>query len=253
MGSPQRPGAARPAGHVTHNVRSLVAASRRLRRMPGADNLRLPCPGGTGQGASPPSVRAFRNSSGRTQMGWDRGVEQFEQIRRDREREGLSIREPARRYGVHRRAVRPALASPLPPQRKAPERRPAPKLGPIVSGPRRSRSSAPPTAPLRNGSAAHHQLSIKQEKPRRGWGHFKPSRRPRASSTAAATVPSTSSACRRRSRTWSCACSCSAGASGAGTFHGSRRRASRTASSRRQGVEARARGAELADVVCYAV
>jgi transcriptional regulator with XRE-family HTH domain len=56
-------------------------------------------------------------------------VEQFEQIRRDRQREGLSIRELARRHGVHRRAVLQALASPLPP-RKAPERRPAPKLGP---------------------------------------------------------------------------------------------------------------------------
>jgi transposase len=57
-------------------------------------------------------------------------VEQFEQIRRDWEREGLSIRELARRHGVHRRAVRQALASPLPPPRKAPEQRPAPKLGP---------------------------------------------------------------------------------------------------------------------------
>jgi transposase len=57
-------------------------------------------------------------------------VEQFEQIRREREREGLSIRELARRHGVHRRAVRQALASPLPPPRKRPEGRPAPKLGP---------------------------------------------------------------------------------------------------------------------------
>jgi transposase len=57
-------------------------------------------------------------------------VEQFEQIRRDREREGLSIRELARRHGVHRRMVRQALASPLPPPRKSPEARPAPKLGP---------------------------------------------------------------------------------------------------------------------------
>src|SRR5215217_189642 len=56
-------------------------------------------------------------------------VELFERIRRDREREGLSIRELARRHGVHRRAVRQALASPLPPSRKQPERRPAPKLG----------------------------------------------------------------------------------------------------------------------------
>jgi transposase len=57
-------------------------------------------------------------------------VEQFEQIRRDRDREGLSIRALARRHGVHRRAVRQALASPLPPPRKQPEGRPAPKLGP---------------------------------------------------------------------------------------------------------------------------
>jgi transposase len=57
-------------------------------------------------------------------------VEQFEQMRRDREREGLSIRALAERHGVHRRAVRQALASPLPPPRKQPEGRPAPKLGP---------------------------------------------------------------------------------------------------------------------------
>jgi transposase len=42
----------------------------------------------------------------------------------------LSIRELARRHGVHRRAVRQALASSLPPPRKQPEGRPAPKLGP---------------------------------------------------------------------------------------------------------------------------
>jgi transposase len=58
------------------------------------------------------------------------GVELFEQIRRDREREGLSIRALAGRHRVHRGAVRQALAAPLPPPRKRPERRPAPKLGP---------------------------------------------------------------------------------------------------------------------------
>jgi transposase len=57
-------------------------------------------------------------------------VELFERIRRDRDREGLSIRALAERHGVHRRAVRQALAAPLPPPRKWPERRPAPKLGP---------------------------------------------------------------------------------------------------------------------------
>lgn len=56
-------------------------------------------------------------------------MELFEQIRRDRDREELSIHELARRHGVHRRAVRQALASPLPPARKRPEGRPAPKLG----------------------------------------------------------------------------------------------------------------------------
>jgi transposase len=56
-------------------------------------------------------------------------VELFEQIRRDREREGLSIRALAERHGVHRRAVRQALASALPPAKRRPVSRPAPKLG----------------------------------------------------------------------------------------------------------------------------
>lgn len=51
-------------------------------------------------------------------------VELFEQIRRDRRLEGVSIRELAGRHRVHRRTVRQALASPLPPPRKQyPERR----------------------------------------------------------------------------------------------------------------------------------
>ena len=56
-------------------------------------------------------------------------METFEQIRRDRDREGLSIRALAARHGVHRRAVRQALASPVPPVKRAPVGRPAPKLG----------------------------------------------------------------------------------------------------------------------------
>jgi transposase len=58
-------------------------------------------------------------------------VELFEPIRRDREVEGLSIRALAERHGVHRRAVRQALLSAVPPSRKAPEGRPAPALGPF--------------------------------------------------------------------------------------------------------------------------
>jgi transposase len=56
-------------------------------------------------------------------------MEQFEQIRRDRDREGLSIRGLAARHGVHRRAVKQALASPLPPVKRSPVGRSAPKLG----------------------------------------------------------------------------------------------------------------------------
>lgn len=66
-----------------------------------------------------------------------RRVEQFEQIRRDRAREGLSIRELARRHGVHRRAVRQALESAVPPPKRPPRNRPAPRLGPyraIIDG-----------------------------------------------------------------------------------------------------------------------
>jgi hypothetical protein len=55
--------------------------------------------------------------------------EQFEQIRRDREREDLSLRALAERHGVHRRTVRAALESPLPPAKRRPVSRPAPKLG----------------------------------------------------------------------------------------------------------------------------
>jgi transposase len=56
-------------------------------------------------------------------------VELFEQIRRDRDRDGLSVRALAAKHGVHRRAVRQALESPVPLVKRAPESRPAPKLG----------------------------------------------------------------------------------------------------------------------------
>ena len=56
-------------------------------------------------------------------------VELFEQIRRDRDRDGLSIRALAAKHGVHRRAVRQALESAVPSPKRRPESRPAPKLG----------------------------------------------------------------------------------------------------------------------------
>jgi transposase len=58
-------------------------------------------------------------------------VEQFELIRRDHAREGLSVRALAKRHGVHRRAVRQALVSAVPPAKRVPVDRPAPKLGPF--------------------------------------------------------------------------------------------------------------------------
>ena len=60
-------------------------------------------------------------------------VELFEQIRRDRRVEALSIRELAQRHGVHRRAVRAALASPLPPPRKEYVGRVCPAIDPWAS------------------------------------------------------------------------------------------------------------------------
>ena len=54
-----------------------------------------------------------------------------EDIRRARREEGLPIRELARRHHVHRRTVRLALQSALPPQRKQASRA-APKLDPYV-------------------------------------------------------------------------------------------------------------------------
>ena len=55
-------------------------------------------------------------------------VELFEQIRKDRRVEGTSIRELADRHRVHRRTVRQALASAVPPVRKPYPQRPRPAI-----------------------------------------------------------------------------------------------------------------------------
>jgi len=57
----------------------------------------------------------------------------FEDIRHDRRVEELSIRELADRYHVHRRTVREALASAVPPERKPYTPRERPVLGPWVA------------------------------------------------------------------------------------------------------------------------
>ena len=59
-------------------------------------------------------------------------VELFEQIRRDRRVEHLSIRELADRHRVHRRTVRQALASAVPPARRAYARRSRPAIDAYV-------------------------------------------------------------------------------------------------------------------------
>jgi hypothetical protein len=55
-------------------------------------------------------------------------VELYERIRREHRVEGTSIRELARRHGVHRRTVREALVCATPRPRKTPERA-SPVLG----------------------------------------------------------------------------------------------------------------------------
>jgi transposase len=72
-------------------------------------------------------------------------VELYEQIRREYEHGGGTIRAVARKLGVHRREVRKALASAMPAERKIPERE-RPKLGaaiPFIDGILESDRKAP--------------------------------------------------------------------------------------------------------------
>src|SRR5436190_14961645 len=84
---------------------------------------------------APPAVRVFTSKVVGVEVPVRRRsrVEVFEEIRREARAEpGLSVRQLARRHGVHRRAVRQALASPVPPPRREYPTRPRPAIDPWV-------------------------------------------------------------------------------------------------------------------------
>jgi transposase len=91
-------------------------------------------------------------------------VELFEQIRRDYEFSGGTIRSLAKKFGVHRRLVRQALEHALPPERK-PVHRPCPKLAPakaFIDG----ILEADQKAPRKQRHTAHRiYVRLSQERP----------------------------------------------------------------------------------------
>ena len=102
-------------------------------------------------------------------------MEQFERIRRDHREEGLSIRALARRHGVHRRAVRQALASAVPPPRRVPPRAAPADRPPCRHDPRAGSTEDQRGAP----QAAPHGAPDLGAPRRRGGRRRRPSRRVR--------------------------------------------------------------------------
>ena len=101
-------------------------------------------------------------------------MELFEQIRKDRDREGLSIRVLAARQGVHRRAARQVLASPVPPAKRAPVCRQAPKLGACLREPKSGLPRSIPRTTVGDGPRLHRLPNSAWDVEDRPWSALTP-------------------------------------------------------------------------------